>query len=70
MSIKRPQGQMLLPLIPDLGLGERNAIALAVETTDSLLILDDGLARGHAHLLGVTLTGTRGVLLKANKQDT
>lgn len=67
IAIKRPQGQTLLPLVPDLGPGEREAITLAVETTDSLLILDDGLARKHARLLGVTLTGTLGVLLKAKQ---
>lgn len=67
IAVKRPQSQMLLPLVPDLGPGEREAIALAVETADSLLILDDALARRHARLLGVTLTGTLGVLLKARQ---
>lgn len=64
INIKKPQGFMLLPLIPDLGSGEREAIALAAETQDSLLILDDALARRHARLIELTITGTLGVLLK------
>jgi predicted nucleic acid-binding protein len=67
MTVKRPQGQALLPLVPDLGPGEREAIALAIETNDSLLILDDALARKHAQLLRITMTGTLGVLLKAKQ---
>ncbi|MGE0103316.1 MAG: DUF3368 domain-containing protein [Blastocatellales bacterium] len=63
--VKRPQAQALLSLAPDLGQGEREAIALAAETENSLLILDDSLARRHARLLGLTFTGTLGILLKA-----
>ena len=54
----------LLALAADLGRGESEAIAIAHER-QALLILDDGLARRHANLLGITLTGTLGVLLKA-----
>lgn len=54
----------LLALATDLGRGEAEAIAIAHER-NALLILDDGLARRHAKLVGVTLTGTLGVLVKA-----
>jgi len=54
----------LLALATDLGKGEAEAIAIAHER-NALLILDDGLARRHAKLVGVTLTGTLGVLVKA-----
>ncbi len=54
----------LLALATDLGKGEAEAIAIAHERK-ALLILDDGLARRHARLIGVHLTGTLGVLLKA-----
>jgi predicted nucleic acid-binding protein len=67
ITVKRPQGHALLPLVPELGPGEREAIALAIEIKDSLLILDDALARRYAQLLGVTMTGTLGVLLKAKQ---
>jgi predicted nucleic acid-binding protein len=43
---------------------EAEAIAIA-HVRNALLILDDGLARRHAQLIGVTLTGTLGVLIKA-----
>jgi predicted nucleic acid-binding protein len=67
MTVKRPLGHAILPIVPDLGPGEREAIALAIETTDSLLILDDALARRHAQLLRIKMTGTLGVLLKAKQ---
>jgi predicted nucleic acid-binding protein len=54
----------LLALATDLGKGEAEAIAIAHER-NALLILDDGLARRHAKVVGVTLTGTLGDLVKA-----
>jgi predicted nucleic acid-binding protein len=54
----------LLALATDLGPGESEAIAVAHERR-TLLILDDALARRHAELLGVSCTGTLGILLKA-----
>lgn len=54
----------LLALATDLGKGEAEAIAIAHERR-ALLILDDGLARRHARVVGVTLTGTLGVLVRA-----
>jgi len=54
----------LLALATDLGKGEAEAIAIAHER-NALLILDDGLARRHAKVVGVTFTGTLGVLIKA-----
>jgi hypothetical protein len=57
-----------LPLVTDLGAGEREALALAAETPGSLLLLDDLLARRHAQLLGLAFTGTLGVLLKAKRE--
>jgi predicted nucleic acid-binding protein len=47
-----------------IGKGEAEAIAIAHER-NALLILDDGLARRHAKVVGVTLTGTLGVVVKA-----
>ena len=45
--------------------GESSAIALALETPDSIVILDDYKARKIAERLGVTFTGTIGVIIKA-----
>lgn len=52
----------------ELGSGEREAIALALEVPESLLILDDGLARRYAQLLKLEYIGTLGVILKAKKK--
>ena len=45
--------------------GESSAIALALETPNSLVILDDYKARKIANKLGLNLTGTIGVIVKA-----
>ena len=47
--------------------GEKEVIALGLEISDSLAIIDDGLARSYAKDLGIKITGTIGVLLKAKK---
>ena len=50
-----------------LDLGESSAIALALETENPLLILDDGRARRFARNLGLPMTGTLGILIAAHK---
>jgi predicted nucleic acid-binding protein len=45
--------------------GESRAIALALETPESTVILDDYRARKIAEQLGVNYTGTLGVIIKA-----
>lgn len=40
-------------------------LSLAVERTEALAILDDALAREFASHLGVSFTGTLGILLRA-----
>ncbi len=51
--------------MPRPGPGEREALSLATQTPGSLLVIDDALARRHARLLGLSFTGTLGVLLRA-----
>jgi hypothetical protein len=51
---------MLIPDTPNLGAGEHAAISLAMNTPDSLVILDDGLARSYARQLSIAMTGTLG----------
>ncbi len=48
--------------------GESSAIALALEISDSILILDDYKARRIAQHLGLTFTGTIGIIIKAKLQ--
>lgn len=55
--------QQLLELHIDKG--ESSAIALALETPESLIILDDNKARKIASRLGLSYTGTIGIIIKA-----
>jgi predicted nucleic acid-binding protein len=57
------QKQQLLEMQIDKG--ESSAIALALETPESTVILDDYRARKIAEQLGVNYTGTIGVIIKA-----
>lgn len=57
----------VLPLAVSLGAGEREVLALAVESVNPLIILDDALARRFAVRLRLRLTGTLGLLLRAKK---
>lgn len=55
--------QQLLEI--QLGKGESSAIVLAIETPGSVVILDDYKARKIAEKLGVIVTGTLGIIVKA-----
>ncbi|NJP08689.1 MAG: DUF3368 domain-containing protein [Leptolyngbyaceae cyanobacterium RU_5_1] len=64
------QAQDFFPIdsvIENLGAGERETLALALEIPGSLVLLDDALARSYARSLEVRFTGTLGVLLKAKQ---
>jgi len=50
-------------------LGEASTIALAVETDDIVIILDDLKARKLGQKLNLKITGTIGVLVKARKRN-
>lgn len=54
-------------LLSDLDRGEAEAIALAQEVQADLLIVDERLARRYAQHLGIPMSGTLGVLLKAKQ---
>src|SRR5262245_38805388 len=53
----------------DLGPGEAEAIALALELSASRIILDDKKARGQAGLVGLAVTGTVGVIVTAKTKS-
>ena len=63
VSVKDKYRQQLLEM--QLDKGESSAIALALETPNSTVILDDYKARKIADRLGINLTGTIGVIIKA-----
>jgi uncharacterized protein len=60
--------ETLVPAVLDLGAGEAEAIALALSSPRSLLILDDALGRRIARLNKIQCTGTLGVLVKAKQK--
>lgn len=57
----------LVRLITDFGAGEAQVLALALEEPNSLVILDERLAREVALLQNLRVTGTAGVILKAKQ---
>jgi predicted nucleic acid-binding protein len=62
-QVKDHYRQQLLEMQIDKG--EASAIALALETSDNIVILDDWKARKVAERLGLSVTGTLGVIIKA-----
>lgn len=60
--------KILSELPSDLGVGEREAIALAIETKVDLVILDDQQGRSVAFEKGLSTTGTIGVIIEGREQ--
>ena len=67
LHVEAPPEHRLLPAVVDLGAGEAEVIAIGLANTQSLLLLDDGLARRIAALLELSFTGTIGLLVKAKQ---
>ena len=63
ISVKDKYRQQLLEIQIDKG--ESSAIALAMEVSDSTVILDDYKAHKIASQLGINFTGTLGIIIKA-----
>ena len=55
-------------LVPNLGRGEAETIALGLEKSNALVVLDDGAARRAATAAGLSIVGTVGVLLRAKER--
>ena len=68
VRVKSPSNQNYLKLLEsEVDRGEASAIALALENTNTLLILDDWKARVPAKKLDLNFTGTLGIFLKAKE---
>lgn len=67
LRIEPVQASHLIPVITDLGAGEAEVIGLALENPSSLVFLDDQLGRRIAHLNGLKITGTLGIVVKAKQ---
>ena len=66
-AIKDVQKKSILQL--ELDEGEASAIVLALESTDSLLIIDERKGRKTARKLGVKIIGTLGVIILAREHS-
>lgn len=67
VEIRSPKSRPAMPLINDLGPGETETLMLSLEIPGSIAVLDDALARRVADTLGISFTGTLGLLLDAKK---
>jgi predicted nucleic acid-binding protein len=67
VAVRRPASMTVLPLVTDLGPGETEVLALGMESTDAVVLLDDALARRVAVTFGIRHRGTLGVLLDAKR---
>ncbi len=61
-----PQQMQVLEL--ELDAGEASAIALGLKSPNSTLILDESKGRKAAKRLGLKVTGTVGIIIKAKRQ--
>ena len=68
IDVRAPSSRQVVRLVADLGPGETEVLLLALESADPVVILDDALARQHAEVLGIRLTGTLGILLDAKQR--
>ena len=69
LSVRSPVSRPAVPLIQDLGAGETEVLMLGLEVPDSILILDDALARRVAEHLEIPFVGTLGLLLDAKRSS-
>jgi len=63
VEVRVPTGLQDLELVTNLGAGEKEVLALALEARGGIVILDDGRARRLARSLGIPLSGTLRLLL-------
>jgi uncharacterized protein len=68
VTVQRATPPTLAGLPVDLGPGEREAIALALEIAADLVVLDDQVGRRLARARGLQVTGTVGVLVEARSR--
>ena len=67
VTVRRPVSEVAVPLVTNLGPGEAEALMLALELREAVVVLDDALARRVAETLGLNVTGTWGLLLDAKR---
>jgi predicted nucleic acid-binding protein len=69
LIVRAPTSLAAVQALPfNLQPGESEALALAVELADALLLVDDAQGRRAGRALGINYTGTLGVLLRAKAE--
>jgi predicted nucleic acid-binding protein len=68
LQLKQVSEKILAELPIDLGRGEREAIALVIDSGADLVILDDRQGRLVSRDRGLSVTGTVGVLIEAKER--
>lgn len=68
IEVKEVQYSKVIPLVTDLGPGELEVILLGIEIKDSLVILDDLMARRVARMMDLKVIGILGIILKAKRE--
>ena len=68
LTVRPVRDRTLLPMVTHLGDGEKEVLALGLETQDALLLLDDRDARRYARSLELDISGTLGILLWAKER--
>jgi predicted nucleic acid-binding protein len=68
LRVRPPVQTQPLSLATTLGIGERQALALASEISDSLLIMDNGRGRRMGQLLSLKMTGTVGIAARGVRE--
>ena len=68
LQLKQVSEKILAELPIDLGRGEREAIALVIDSGADLVILDDRQGRIVSRDRGLSVTGTVGVLIEAKER--
>jgi predicted nucleic acid-binding protein len=67
-KIEQPKNKIYQKILEaSLDKGEASAIAFAIEQNDCLLIIDDLKGRKYAEQLGITITGTLGIIVLAKQ---
>lgn len=69
LEIQQGSPDVLESVPADLGAGEREAIAVAIETGADLVVLDDRAGRRVARERDLSVTGTIGILIEARARD-
>jgi predicted nucleic acid-binding protein len=69
VEVRAPGSLAAVPLVSDLGPGETQVLALALESSEPLALLDDALARRVAASLWIAVEGTLGLLLDAKRAE-